>query len=244
MRRANHQGGLGRTLGDDAPAGRRNRCIPGQHRHAQVVAHLLGAALATHHRLYRRIADHVVTDPLAIGVIEQATMTVDHVQVGTVAVVVLAQQRMQCAALAQVQGPADVAAVVALAVEDRVRQRHQQLAGGRLVRIADHRLACRQCRVVADAVQHLTLQLQGLRRSGDHQAIGIHHQRGVEAVGLQLQAAGLILRPLRIQIVLAEPGGRIGKLLLCGQQEVLGGLGQLAGRAAPGSWPAGYWPAR
>ncbi|KAG1090833.1 hypothetical protein G6F40_013066 [Rhizopus arrhizus] len=105
------QGGRGRTLGDDAPAGRRNRCIPGQHRHAQVVAHLLGAALATHHRLYRRIADHVVTDPLAIGVIEQATMTVDHVQVGTVAVVVLAQQRMQCAALAQIGCDSDTSSL-------------------------------------------------------------------------------------------------------------------------------------
>ena len=85
--------GLGRPLGDDAPTSGRYRRVTGQHRHAQVVTDLLRAALTAHHRLHRRVADHVVADPLAVGVVQQAAMAVDHVQVGAVAVV--AQQRMQ-----------------------------------------------------------------------------------------------------------------------------------------------------
>jgi len=76
---------------------------------------------------------------------------------------VLAQQRLQDAALAQVDGAADVALVLALRGEDRVRDRHQQPAGGRLVRIADERRTPGEGVAVAGTVEQHALQGKTLR---------------------------------------------------------------------------------
>ncbi|MNS68803.1 hypothetical protein D3C72_1020930 [compost metagenome] len=199
-----------------------------------VVAHLLRTALAAHHLFHRRVVQRVGTHFLGIDVVDQAAMAIHHVQVGTVAVVVRTQQGVEGAALAQVQGAADITAVLAAAVEHRVRDRDQQLAGGRLVGIADHRLAPLERCLAASAAQDLALQLQALRRGRDHPPIAGHDQRRIEAAGLQLQTAGLILRLGRIHVAVAKPGGGVGQLLLRGQQEVLRSLGQLGGIHAVG----------
>jgi len=193
------------------------------------VAHFLRAGVALADRLHRRVLQGELANPGGFDVVQDAAIAVHHVQIRAVAVVVLAQQALQDAALAQVDGAAHITFVLALRVEDRVRDGDQQAAGGRLVRIADVRLAALERLAVALAVEHHPLQGQAQRRGGQHRAGRVHDQYRVEAVGLQLQARRFGFQLGAGMRALAQAGGGIGQLLLGRQHEVLGALGQLAG---------------
>ncbi|MNC31764.1 hypothetical protein D3C75_800970 [compost metagenome] len=154
------------------------------------------------YRLDHRVAVHYFADPGRIGVIEQATLAVDHVQVGAVLVVVLAEQVVEDIVLLQVDAGAEIAEVVALAIADRMGNVHHQVAGGRDVGGADQRPLLAQRLQSSGALQLAAYQLQGLRRGGQHGACGADHQHRVEVGGLQAQAVnflgqyGAVVHPL------------------------------------------------
>jgi hypothetical protein len=203
--------------------------VAGEHHHAVAVADFLCARVALADRLHRRVLQRELADPVGFDVVQDAAIAVDHVQVRTVAVVMLAEQALQDAALAQVDGAADVALVLALRVEDGVRNGDQQAAGSGLIRIADVRLTPLQGFAVALALEHHALQRQAQRRGSQDGAGRVYDQHRVEAVGLQLQAGRFGLQLAAGVRTLPQPRGGVGELLLRGQYEVLGTLGQLAG---------------
>ena len=72
------------------------------------------------HLLYDRIARYILPDSLAVFVEYQVALGIDDVQVRAVAVVMDAQQAMQCVAFTQEQRGADEASIAAVGAKDRM----------------------------------------------------------------------------------------------------------------------------
>ncbi|MNH25753.1 hypothetical protein D3C79_857700 [compost metagenome] len=92
-----------------------------------------GTAVQCRQLVDQRVALHHCAYPFAIGVVQQAAVAVDHIQVRTVLVEMLAQQAVEDVAFTQVQAATDIPHVATVAVEHGLRQRHHQVVGRRKV---------------------------------------------------------------------------------------------------------------
>ncbi|MNC41400.1 hypothetical protein D3C75_901670 [compost metagenome] len=137
--------------------------------------HLVDQRIALHHRAY----------PLATGVVQQASVAVDHIQVRTVLVEMLAQQAVEDVAFTQVQAAADIPQVAAIAVENGLRQRHHQVVGRRYVG-RRHQWAARLQRLLDTGRMHVAADQVPQRGGGNRQQhpVGIDHEGGVEGHAL------------------------------------------------------------
>ncbi|MCY1432268.1 hypothetical protein D9M71_482590 [compost metagenome] len=112
-----HQG----LLRYHAPAGAGDGGEACEHFHAQAIGQLPGTAVQCRQLVDQRIALHHRPYPLAMGVVQQASVAVDHIQVRTVLVEMLAQQAVEDVAFTQVQAATHIPQVVAVAVENGLR---------------------------------------------------------------------------------------------------------------------------
>ncbi|MOA35179.1 hypothetical protein D3C78_1566120 [compost metagenome] len=118
-----------RLLRHHPPASARHRGEACQHGDPLAVGNLPGAAVQRRQLVDQCIAFHHRTDPLAVWVIEQASVAIDYVEVRPILVEVFAQQAVENVAFAQVKAATDVTQVVAMVIEYRLRQGHHQVVG-------------------------------------------------------------------------------------------------------------------
>ncbi|MOA31144.1 hypothetical protein D3C78_1522860 [compost metagenome] len=136
------------------------------------------------HRIDHRVVAHQGADSLGLRVVEQAPVGIDHVQVGAVAMVVLADQPVEDAGLLEVDGATDVTQVAAGRIAHRMGDEHQQVTAHRHIGCADQRPTLAQRLDSTRRIQLAPDDLQGIGRGGQHPPRGIDEHHRVEAVGL------------------------------------------------------------
>ncbi len=214
---------------DHAPAGRRDRRVAGQHGRALAVDEGGRAAAAAGHLVDRGVAGHHLADAVGIGVVDDPPLAVDHVQVGTIAVEMLAQQPVEDVFLLQVDGATDRAEEAAARIADRADHEHDEIAGCRQIRLADQRLARPDRFTDRGAGEGLALQLQRFRRGRQYLAGIVEDDDGIEALAHQPQAGGFLVEPVGIVHLPGQQLGGVIQLQLRGLDEVVGALGELGG---------------
>ncbi|MNZ77511.1 hypothetical protein D3C78_960550 [compost metagenome] len=164
--------------------------------------------------------------PLGIPVIEQLSPPVDDIDIGAVAVEVLAEQAVEDAPFAQIDAAADIAEVTPVGGDDRLRDHHHQLAGGGDERCADQWLALFQGLPGPRGVEQAPGRKQHRWGNGQQREVVTHDVGGVEGVGLLLESFRFRSQLLR----LLEEGGQsrcaIGQLLARGGEQALGAFRQ------------------
>ncbi|MNS19425.1 hypothetical protein D3C72_511440 [compost metagenome] len=178
-----------------APTGAGHGGEPGEHFHAEAVGQLPGTTAQGRQLVDQCIAFNHRPHALAVGVVQQTAVAVDHVQVGTILVEMLAQQAVEDVAFTQVQAAADIPQVAAIAVENGLRQRHHQVVGRRYVG-RRHQWAARLQRLLDTGRMHVAADQVPQRGGGNRQQhpVGIDHEGGIEGHALAQDTLGLRLQ--------------------------------------------------
>ena len=149
--------------------------------------------------------------------------------IGAVFIEVRAQQRIQHAFLLEVDAAAHGAQVLAVFRKNRLRDKDDEVAGNRHIRLANDRAFGLQGFHNAAGGQRFACDLQCLGRCGQHIAGVVDDGDGVETLGLQAQPRGFFAQE---DVVLHVPGHQLGAVvqLLQGRlQKVIRAARQLGG---------------
>ncbi len=216
---------LGGLLRHDAPPRRRHRRIAGQHVDPVQAPDALRPRMSQHHFGHRRVRAGHIADIAAVRMVDDRAIAIDDIDIRTVAIVVMDEDRVEEVLLVQIDRAADIAQQAPLAIDHGMGQEDEQPARRRPERPAD--LGNAGIEQPAAPVAAHGFQLQAGRRSPDDRAVAAHDDDRVEAAHLLAQPLGLFRQPRGILHVRGQEARAIGQLLPRDADGQIGRLGQL-----------------
>ncbi|OMP13113.1 hypothetical protein COLO4_02258, partial [Corchorus olitorius] len=179
-------------------------------------------------------ARHVFANQLIVLVIQHAVFAIQHVNMGAVTIVLLAEQYVENALFLQINSAADVAKIAPIGAPHRPGNKHQQVIGGRNGGPADHRLALRQRFARRLTGELHAFQHQRFRRNGFNHAVAVDNRHRVKAAGLFAQSVHFLLQQFGIIEIFTQLIGAVVQLRLRQLEKHFGGGRQLGGVSAIG----------